>query len=646
VRVKATKAKAKVRPSRGLSYSDVPKSHKGQLLWRYYMVHQTHVPERREALINACKRSILLYVNTMVWINEPRKYPNCVPFNTYKYQDEFLNAAVENIRNAANAVYEDEAYDILVEKSRTMGVTWMSLAVFDWFWRFFPRSQFLMISKKEDDVDKKGDLRSLMVKLDYIEEHMPNALRTRGREHSSQNGRSHLLVYNMLNNSSITGESANENAGRSGRYLGVLRDEEAFATYGERITAACTETTLVQFRVSTPNGTANSFYKAKRDGRIKVFSFHWSIHPQYRQGLYEFKDGVIRHLDKAWHDRYFKDKGREYNFVAEPTCADPGAEWQHLRSPWFDQRCKRYGSPKDISQELQISYHGTGSPYFQPHKLAGSRDRHVRPPNWSGSIDRLFPVKIVDSDTREQRCKAWIDFVGGKPPQNTTYTMGVDIGTGTGSSDSAITVVDDGSHCKIFEYKTNGILPEELAEHIVAPLYRLFCTPNGVAFLSWDQGGPGIPFGSKILSLGNMQVYYYRPRDQRGAKMERRPGLPAGGPCKAMAFERFRTALFNGSYLTPSQETYIQASEYVYPDITKQQAAPIHVASKESQEASGRGEQHGDMLISEVVAFIALDERPAPQPVKPKIMPGSYAWRQREYERRKKAEATAGLASY
>jgi len=624
-----------------LSYSDVPKTHKGQLLWRYFMVMQTHDKRRRKAIENACRRSVLFHINTFIWINEPRKHPNCVPFNTYEYQDDMISTFVDNVRKAATTEFDDEIYDMLVEKSRTMGVTWAALAPIDWFWRFHPRSMFLLISKKEDDVDKRGDMRALMSKLDYIEEHMPNAFRVRGRMHNQHHGRSHLLIYNLYNNASITGESANANAGRSGRYLGVLRDEEAFAEHGDKITAACTETTLVQLRVSTPNGTANSFYRARKDNLVKVFSFHWSIHPLYSKGLYEYKDGVVNIKDQKWHDDYHKEREKYYVCQHEPTCADPGTAWQWKRSPWFDQRCKRYGTnPKDISQELQISYHGTGSPYFQIHKLTKVRERHAVDPVWQGELADIIPVDIIDGDARENRCKAWVDILGGSAPQTTTYTMGCDIGTGTGSSDTAITVVDDSSRRKVFEFFSNGILPEEFAEKVVAPIYKAFVTALGVPFISWDQGGPGIPFGAKILSLGSMQVYYYRHRDQRGSKVERRPGLPAGGNCKSIAFERFRTALFGGYYITPSKETYLQATEYVYPDASA--GAPYHVASKETNESSGRGEQHGDVLVSEVVACIALEERPAPQPLKQKVRPGSLAWRQAQ---RKNAEALQSSSS-
>ena len=621
---------------KGLSYADVPKSHRGQLLWRYFMTMKTREPEQCRALENACKRSVLLYFNTYVWLDEPRSYPNCVPFNTYGFQDQYINTLVKNIRTSGNNEFEDKIYDVGVDKSRTMGITWCALGTFDWFWRFFPNSQFLLISKKETDVDKSGSMKALMPKLDYIEERMPNAMQVRGRNHNQNHGRSKLLVYNLKNRSSITVESSNPNAGRSGRYLSVLRDEEGFAEYGESITAACTETTNVQNRVSTANGIANSFYKAKKAGLIDWFTFHWSIHPEYRKGLYEYKNGKTRIIDQEWHQRYRNAKKHKYPFVMGPTHADPGVAWEFLRSPWFDRRCERYANdPYKIAQELQISHHGTGSPYFQAKTIAELRRKHGRPPNWQGSINELVGKDFNDSDVRQNRAKCWFDPIGHRPPQKTSYTFGIDISTGTGASDSAISVIDDASREKVFQFITNGVLPERFAM-LTHALSNWFTTPAGAPFIAWDQGGPGLPYGAKMIEIGGMNIFYYKPKDRKDARYEKRPGLPAGGAnggVKALVFDQFRSALFGGWHITHSVDCFDQCLEYTYPDTLR--GAPTHIASKESQDVSGRGEQHGDIVVSEVIAFVAASDRPMPQPIKPEFPVNSFGWRR---EQRRKAQ--------
>jgi uncharacterized membrane protein (DUF106 family) len=57
----------------------------------------------------------------------PRKNPSTIPFITYAYEDKLILELVDAIHNQN---------EILVEKSRDMGVTWCVLLVFAWFWQF------------------------------------------------------------------------------------------------------------------------------------------------------------------------------------------------------------------------------------------------------------------------------------------------------------------------------------------------------------------------------------------------------------------------------------------------------------------------------------------------------------------------------
>jgi hypothetical protein len=73
-------------------------------------------------------------------------------------------------------------------------------------------------------------------------------------------------------------------------------------------------------------------------------------------------------------------------------------------------------------------------------------------------------------------------------------------------------------------------------------------------------------------------------------------------------------------------------------------AAPQHVASKSSRDASGKGEQHGDVVVSEIIAFVAALDRPLPQPQLPAAPVGSFAWRKKQWaaEQRRLANARVG----
>jgi len=620
----------------------IPRKGKMHLAWRYFVYNRCRQEPRYQPVFKAaCRRSALFYVNTFAWVLEPRKVPSTLPMATWDFQDDLIKKIVTKIRESASDPEPGKVYDLIIEKSRTMAVTWTCLAVFDWFWRFFPNCNFLAISEKETKVDRIGDMSALFPKLDFIEERLPSFLQVRGTRHDQYHGRRHLVVYNMANGSSITGESANADAGRSGRYLSVLRDEEGAAPWGEKITEALIPATRCQLRVSTARGTGNSFYAARKaalasQGGVEVVTLHWSKHPEYSRGLYEWDGRDIRVLDGQWHAVYSGHKNRKYPFRREPTFADPGAPWEYLRSPWFDAECERAKeNPRSISQELQISYLGSGSPFFSAVKLAELRKKYARRPSFVGYLEDLLGEPVVDADVRPDRTLCWFQVIGKRPPQKTTYTLACDIGTGTGVSDSSISVGDDRLKTKVFEFYSNGILPEQFAV-VVSQVARFFTTAEGKPFVAWDAGGPGQSFGARFLQVEpTASVYWHRTAGTD--KRARLPGVHfagmAGKP-KLDLFTAFRTALFGTWYNTPSNTLYEQASEYVYSD----RGLPEHVAAIKTEEAEGRGEQHGDVVCSEVVLHEAMQHRPQPVPVQATVPFGSLAWRRQEAITAAKAE--------
>ena len=162
---------------RPLGVHNIPKQGAMHLAWRYWVYTRAHdEPAIRPVFRQACARSCLFYLNTFVWIKEPRKIQSTLPFATFDFQDDMVNALVDRIRRSATETEPGKVYDVLTEKSRGMGVTWTCLAVFDWFWRFHQGCEFLCISEKEDKVDRAGDLAPLFQKLDFVEERVPVAV--------------------------------------------------------------------------------------------------------------------------------------------------------------------------------------------------------------------------------------------------------------------------------------------------------------------------------------------------------------------------------------------------------------------------------------------------------------------------------------
>lgn len=525
-----------------------------------------------------------------------------------------------------------------------MGITYCVLYFLDWIWRFHENRQIRCISSKEERVDSADDEDALFQKLDFIESRMPPALSVRGDMHDAQHGRPAMKVINSRVGNQIRGEASGKHAGRGGRNFVAFRDEEAAATHGTEITRSLNQTTRMQVRVSTPNGVGNSFHTAKTNGGIDWITLHWSLHPEKAQGLYSIEGGKITFIDVEWHDAH-----PDYKCMTSPTNSDPGAPWEFLRSPWFDGEERGADSVQDIAQEIQISYLGSGSPFFRADKLAEAQVRNVRPPDHVGNIMDFLPeyclysetetLRFTDRDVRSDKLKLWFNPVNGMVPRNTTYTMGIDVATGNGgASDSCVSIADDTTKEKVAEYRSNGITPEDFSRLCVA-MYRWFSTDMGAPFMAWDQGGAGGPFGTKVLEHGGIDVFYYRSRDEKHPKPGRRPGVPSNRSIKKELFTDYREAIFYGGFFTPSLESYRQAEQFVHDG----KGGIVHMISKTTDNMADTGDQHGDVTTSEVILVRALLDRPEPMPILREPEPGTLAHRIQEYEI---AEAAVGERWY
>jgi len=627
-----------------LTYKDVPKGFRKNLAWRYWLRRKlVEKPEYRELIVRSCAADILFFINSFVWIFEQREKESR-PFITWPFQDENILKLQKNIEGASSARGRQERFDIGWDKSRDMGATLSVLSVLDHYWRFVKNCKFLCISRIEDDVDKADDDKTLFRKLDFFEERMPPALAVRGAKHDAHHGRAFLKIHNRKTRSTITGEPSGPDAGRGGRYLAVFRDEEAAAKSGFKISSSLMSTTRCQIRVSTPQGVGGSFYTAKTKGGIDWITTHWTLHPEKREGLYSVEGEQIKVLDEKWHREH---PGYPFKELGAPTYADPGTSWEFLRSPWFDAQDDAADSVADIAQEHQISYLGSGSPYFRPDKVAEARAHNAANALEVGQIGDFVEIgEMSDLDPRRDKCKLWFQRIPvstvtkrGKsetnmgPPQSTTYTLGIDVAAGTGASDSVISVGDDTSCRKVFEFRTNGLTPSKFARVALA-VYKYFSTTAGTAFIAWDAPGHGAPFGAWISEHGDALCYYHKKVSGKPSAV---PGVFSNAVIKREIFSEYMAALFEGRFVTPSREAYEQANQFVHDGAE----GVIHQKSKAANaDKSAVGKQHGDVVTSEVILWLAMRERPAPVAPERYIAVGSPAW---YAERRKEARVRPSM---
>ena len=145
-----------------------PKTVRDNLLLRAQIIQD---PKKQQVAYEMCKRDILFFINVGLDIFEPRdtKMPH-KPFITWDFQDQ----AVLDMKKAI-----ENGEDVIIEKSRDMGATWIVVTLLCWFWMLSPGFEALIGSRKEDLVDN-FQKDSLFGKFDYLIKSMPSWLKPKG----------------------------------------------------------------------------------------------------------------------------------------------------------------------------------------------------------------------------------------------------------------------------------------------------------------------------------------------------------------------------------------------------------------------------------------------------------------------------------
>jgi len=533
--------------------------------------------EFQQAVWSACARDVLFYVNTFVWTYDPRKISNGMtpklPFITYEYQDNAFYALDEAVGKT----------DVLIEKSRDMGASWICLTLFQWRWVFRRMQSFMMVSRKEGLVDGAGD--SLFSHVDFINKGLPKWLMPHHR-------RLKLKLLNNENGSKIEGESTTENIGRGGRRTAMLIDEfAAFEGGGWDVLSATADNTNTRIFNSTPNGTANAFYAQRQAGTARL-RFHWPDHPEKGAGVYEDDGG-------------------------------------NKRSPWYDGECIRRAHPVEIATQLDIDYQGSSYPFFDPKSVNKLISEFAREPDHVGSlfVEEGYLPNFSEDDVGS--LKLWTPIHDGEPDYERDYIVGADISMGTGASESALSVVDRISGEKVAELASNQITPNRFGELAVA-LCRMFKGPGGrPAFLIWEATGPGRTFGRTVVDECAFGNVYYMINDQTLKKKQSdRPGWFSTGEGKKDLLSNYRDALMTKSFLNPSRKALNQATEFVYLPNGRIE----HGGSAFSIDPSDKGDNHGDVVIADALCAKILRERKKSMDNKVDVGPPlmSFEWRRKE----------------
>lgn len=272
----------------------------------------------RAAELTLCEHDFFYFLENWVWIEEPRTDIKRIPFLPYGYQ---RSAAEKIISLAASTVDSVEKHDVLVEKTRDMGWSWLMCALAVWYWRFHDKN-ILFGSRKAELVDKLGDMKTLLEKCRYIIRNLPEWMYEPGFRPDKHMGE--MLIRKpdgYTGSGTIAGESANPDFGRGDRKWMIILDEFASWAFDVASAQACGDATSLRVFISTPKGPNNKFAAMRMgEDNIKpaIITSHWVQHPLKAAGLTKTHEGL-------------------------PT------------SPWYQKECARK-SVDEIAAEIDICY--------------------------------------------------------------------------------------------------------------------------------------------------------------------------------------------------------------------------------------------------------------------------------------------------
>lgn len=341
-------------------YNLLPKDPVGLAKWRLYARERAlHDLEFRDALLQMAEQDVAFFAATFCWIHETRgTSARSFPIDLWEDQVDVLAWLAQDVG----------LRDILVEKSRGIGLSWLCCILCIWKWLFSDSAEIALVSKDDTSLDILGRPSTLMGKLDFLFEHLPAWIRF-GEDGKSilKRTQSNHKFENLQNGTTILGFVPTSDKLRSGRYNFVFFDEFAFLerTDMDRLMAASQHTTLSRLFVSTHNGTGLFYYMSRDDKspmlRIRTF---WWANPDRFMGAYQSAKGRIKFIDEDYKH------ADNYPFIADGL----------LRSPWFDAELERAGASLQATlEELNGIAAISSRKLFRPHALECANVR-TKPP--------------------------------------------------------------------------------------------------------------------------------------------------------------------------------------------------------------------------------------------------------------------------
>jgi hypothetical protein len=585
-------------------------------------------------LKQACFDDVLFFFNFAMWCFEPRSLHKIRPFCTWPHQDGGIVAMDRAITESERS---EEPIDVVVDKSRGQGATWMYLGVFLRRWLRDKMFSAGLVSRNERLVDSLRDPDTLMWKVVWAIQRMPSWLIPEGFDLSRHRNLSEHSLINPANGASIVGYSATGDVGRGGRKSCFALDELAAFKTGEDYAAlnSTAHVTNCRFLVSTYLGDTGAYFDAAtQEGNAVKIVLDWRDNPTQGRKLYRFVNGSVIEVDPRQGNKL---SSTDFTLLKKQHAQLRRRGFKiegKTRNIWYNAQCLRPGStPRGIAQELDRDPRGSAAKVFDGEIVQRARDEHQREPTLRGRL--IFDAEtaemrrpyIIESDSGE--LKLWTSPNLDGNIQHGLYVLGADIALGQGgeySSNSVACVVNRLTGEQVAEWASAGVNPTKFA-YVCAALGHWF---HGALII--PEANFGGPFMKELIETLYYEPVYRRKVEIVGLKKEtKKPGFwMTNDDARLSLFEGMQEAIAENSFIPHSKELLDECGEYEWRN-----GKIVHMPSARSSSETDKGKAHGDRVIAAGLAWFAIREEPILRNSDgdPVILPmGSMAERLHDYD--------------
>ena len=584
----------------------------------------------QDAFLGMCRAYIPIAFNTSFFTLNPQKPPA-------ERNQPFILRPIQVPAVETMCACIDKGRDVGLNKSRKQGASELSCKVFAAKALLDELSHFILGSRKEDLVDKSGDLYTLFAKVDNVMQYLPSWWKKQCG-YNAKDDRTHLLMRIPYNNSRISGEATNESFGAGSRSTAILLDEFGRVDYAvaKAIEGSVHDVSnCVMYSSTHWLGQNHEFNLRLKSPTTEVINLMWHENPEENMGLYTTPEpGQIQVVDHQYYAKRcpevfgfltpgqtityddIKDQLPEgMTFVADGLRGIPSP----YRAPWFDrEEIKRKGNKRDFICNVCGTPLGASDTPFDHAVLADIKSKHIRRPDLKGELefdldnDRVVDDSMVFCPGRgAKRLRWWGELPFGRPDQRHNYIIAADPSYGLGSANSAAVIVDVNTHEQVGSWADANTRTEQFADQLVA----LAIWVGGIAdcYLIWEStGGCGSMMGQRITFQGYTNVYTQRREDSKTRKKTNKYGWNATGNTKDALLGELGIALSGGlsnvseykALIIRDTELHSELCDYIFRE--KGKGA---VCSSKADLSTGALERHGDRVIAAGLCVLAYKEQ-------------------------------------